>query len=237
MMSMQFFHSFLSSKSVITCSQSAGKACPGLRLPVYPCRARARRGQPPTTTSCSPSDGPGSSVQPERCHDHGCGSQPCSLPARSSGHPYCGRRTGSHCSPSPRCTGTHAETRHRLLYGQPSFWKWQGHPPPQSLEAPLCWDQGDVPALSQLPSLPVLLYWREQGPTSVASSLGYVSRKMAKPWKLSLLPNTGPGMRRRCSSRGENWGCTLGSLKDIVVPVGARGGNLLVFHPRKRRDL
>lgn len=127
--------------------------------------------------------------------------------------------------------------RHRLLYGQPSFWKWQGHPPPQSQEAPLCWDQGEVPALSQLPSLPVLLYGREQGPTSVASSLGYVSRKMAKPWKLSLLPNTGPGMRKRCSSHGENWGCTLGSRKDTVLPVGARDGNLLVFHPRKRRDL
>lgn len=28
--------------------------------------------------------------------------------------------------------------------------------------------------------------------TSVASSLGYVSRKMANPWKLSLLPKTGP---------------------------------------------
>lgn len=38
----------------------------------------------------------------------------------------------------------------------------------------------------------------------MVSSLGYVSKKMAKPWKLSLLPNTGPGIRR-CSHNGRYW--------------------------------
>lgn len=53
----------------------------------------------------------------------------------------------------------------------------------------------------------------------MVSSLGYVSRKMAKPWKLSLLPNTGPRIRRRCSYDGRNWELPKGYLKDRVMPA------------------
>ena len=91
------------------------------------CLPKPRRAAPP---ACSPSGDPGSSALPGRCRDHGCGSQPCSLPARSSGRPCCGRRTGSHCSPSRRCTGTRAETRQQSLRGQPSQWEAAGSPPP-----------------------------------------------------------------------------------------------------------
>lgn len=210
-MSMQFFHSFLSSKSVITCSQPAGQAHPRPSPPAYPSTSEPAQAEPsPSPTSCSPSGGPGSSAQLGRCHDHGCGSQPCSLPAPSSGHPCCGRRTGSHCSPSPRCMGTHAVTKTPVI-------AWPTWPAGGSGSSTNPFPRRPV----NRPVLRVPLCRRE-APTSVLSSLGYVSRKMAKPWKLSLLPNTGPRMRR-CSHHGGNWGCPLGNLKDNVAPVWVRG--------------
>lgn len=165
----------------------------------------------PIPTTCSPSGGPGSSAQLGRCRDRGCGSRPCSLPARSSGHPCCGRRTGSHCSPSPRCMGTHAVTKTSVI-AWPTWPAGGGG----SFTNPFPYCPVDCPVLW------VPLCGREQ-PTSVLSSLGYVSRKMAKPWKLSLLPNTGPRMRKRCSHHGENWGCPLGNLKDKAAPMWVRG--------------
>lgn len=45
--------------------------------------------------------------------------------------------------------------RHQLLHGHrpPSLGEAVGAPPPQSLEAPLCWDQGDLPAPTAQPFL------------------------------------------------------------------------------------
>lgn len=93
-----------------------------------------------------PSDGPGNSAQPGRCHARGCESQLCSLPAPSSGRPCYGRRTGSHCSPSPRCTGTHAETKIPVTpQPAPPVGGSRGthHPNPRRLF--LSRDQGEVP--------------------------------------------------------------------------------------------
>lgn len=99
--------------------------------------------------------------------------------------------------------------RHQLLHGQPNLWEAVGAPIPGGPTVPRpgrC--PGPQPS-GQLPGPSCPVRGKRQRHTSVVSSLGYVSKKMAKPWKLSLLPNTGPGIRRRCSHNGRYWGCSL----------------------------
>lgn len=91
-----------------------GKPSPG-HLLTQQHRALSTDSSDTQLRSTSPSGGLGSSEWQGKCRGSGSEGQQCTLPAPSSAHPYCGRMSGSHCSPSPRYRGTHAAERTELL--------------------------------------------------------------------------------------------------------------------------
>lgn len=96
--------------------------------------------------------------------------------------------------------------RYQLLHSQPHLWEAAGAPTTPIPGGCFCAgtrEKSQSPSPGQLPSRAWPALQERAGPTSVVSSLGYVSRKMAKPWKLSLLPNTGPEIEGDALVMGE----------------------------------
>lgn len=113
------------------------------------------RGSSLTLSGSLPSGGCGSSALPGRYHGPGCGNQPRNPPAQSSAHPCCGRRTRSHCSPSPRCTGTHAGTKTLVIprFAQTVGGRWvPSTPTPGGSFCAWTRKKTQSPTSSQLPS-------------------------------------------------------------------------------------
>lgn len=202
-MSMQFFHSFLSSRSVITCGQPAGQGAPRAGLPASPSPAElplppAHRQATPGVAHCQE----GVVIAVAEVSRAARQLSPAAVLAVVVGQGAIVHHHGDVREHALRQDTGHSE-------GSPASARPRGthHPDPRRLLSRRA--QGEVLSCSA----------GEQGPTSVVSSLGYVSRKMAKPWKLSLLPNTGPRIRRRCSCDGRNWELPKGYLKGRVTPA------------------